>query len=134
MKKEKEKKPEIQKETPKKNKTIKKENESLEKEKQEDENHMKNNITFNRRKNVNNLVRISETREKEYILEIGKKLFTKSVSDIKETLFPEERYSAASENFLVGLFEDPYLCALHAKRVTLMKREKTLALRLRGDS
>ena len=41
MKKEKEKKPEIQKETPKKNKTIKKENESLEKEKQEDENHMK---------------------------------------------------------------------------------------------
>ena len=116
----------------------------MEKEKQEDKNHMKNNITFNRRKNVNNLVRISETREKEYMLETGKKQFTKSVSDITKTLFPEERYRFSltgisvlhptSENFLVGLFEDPYLCALHAKRVTLMKREKTLALRLRGDS
>ena len=29
----------------------------------------------------------------------------------------------ASEAFLVGLFEDVYLCALHAKRVTIMPKE-----------
>jgi histone H3/H4 len=30
----------------------------------------------------------------------------------------------ASEAFLVGLFEDANLCAIHAKRVTLMVRQK----------
>ena len=72
MKKEKEKEPEIKKESPKKNKTVKKGNESLEKEKPEHKNHMKKNITFSRRKKVNNSVRISETREMKYTLEIGK--------------------------------------------------------------
>ena len=39
----------------------------------------------------------------------------------------------ASEAFLVRLFEDAYLCAIHAKRVTLMPRDLLLARRLRGD-
>ena len=39
----------------------------------------------------------------------------------------------ASESFLVGLIEDAYLCAIHAKRVTLMPRDLLLARRLRGD-
>ena len=39
----------------------------------------------------------------------------------------------AAEDYLIGLFEDSYLCALHAKRVTLMKKDMTLARRLRGD-
>jgi histone H3 len=39
----------------------------------------------------------------------------------------------ASEDYLVGLFEDSYLCALHAKRVTLMKKDMNLARRIRGD-
>jgi len=39
----------------------------------------------------------------------------------------------ASEDYMVGLFEDSYLCALHAKRVTLMKKDMNLARRIRGD-
>ena len=39
----------------------------------------------------------------------------------------------ASENFLVGLFEDVNLLAVHAKRVTVMPHDIRLALRIRGD-
>ncbi|VDC07303.1 unnamed protein product [Peniophora sp. CBMAI 1063] len=39
----------------------------------------------------------------------------------------------ASEAFLVHLFEDANLCAIHAKRVTLMTRDLQLARRLRGS-
>ncbi|KAK1559014.1 hypothetical protein Q3G72_009462 [Acer saccharum] len=38
----------------------------------------------------------------------------------------------ASEDFLVGLFNDAMLCAIHAKRVTLMKKDFELARRLGG--
>ncbi|XP_078680139.1 uncharacterized protein LOC144915558 [Branchiostoma floridae x Branchiostoma belcheri] len=38
----------------------------------------------------------------------------------------------AAEAFLVGLLEDANLCALHAKRVTLMPRDIQLARRIRG--
>ena len=39
----------------------------------------------------------------------------------------------AVENFIVGLFEDMNLLAVHAKRVTVMPRDIRLALRIRGD-
>ncbi|KAI7826328.1 histone-fold-containing protein [Kickxella alabastrina] len=39
----------------------------------------------------------------------------------------------ASEAFLVHLFEDANLCALHAKRVTIMQRDIQLARRIRGQ-
>ena len=39
----------------------------------------------------------------------------------------------ASEAFLVSLFEDANLCAIHAKRVTIMAKDIQLALRIRGD-
>ncbi len=38
----------------------------------------------------------------------------------------------ASEAFLVGVFEDTNLCAIHAKQVTIMNRDMQLALRIRG--
>ncbi|KAE8451851.1 histone H3-like centromeric protein hH3v [Mollisiaceae sp. DMI_Dod_QoI] len=38
----------------------------------------------------------------------------------------------ASEAFLVHLFEDTNLCALHAKRVTIMQKDIQLARRIRG--
>ncbi|THU94354.1 histone-fold-containing protein [Dendrothele bispora CBS 962.96] len=38
----------------------------------------------------------------------------------------------ATEAFLVHLFEDTNLCALHAKRVTIMQRDIQLARRIRG--
>ena len=39
----------------------------------------------------------------------------------------------AVENFLVGLFEDVSLLAVHAKRFTVMPSDIRLALRIRGD-
>ena len=39
----------------------------------------------------------------------------------------------AAENFIVGLFKDVNLLAVHAKRVTVMPRDVRLALRIRGD-
>ena len=39
----------------------------------------------------------------------------------------------AAENFLVGLFEDVNLLAVHAKSVTVMPCDICLALRIRGD-
>eukprot|EP00804_Cyclotella_cryptica_P002809 CCRYP_009350-RB/>CCRYP_009350-RB protein AED:0.09 eAED:0.09 QI:0/0/0/1/0/0/2/0/139 len=38
------------------------------------------------------------------------------------------------EAFSVGLFEDANLCAIHARRVTIMPQDMRLALRTRGDS
>jgi histone H3-like centromeric protein A len=40
----------------------------------------------------------------------------------------------ASEAHLVGLFEDTNLCAIHAKRVTIMRKDMQLARKLRGDA
>ena len=37
------------------------------------------------------------------------------------------------ENFIVGLFENVNLLAVHAKRVTMMPRDIRLALRIHGD-
>merc|ERR1711959_770479 len=40
----------------------------------------------------------------------------------------------AAEAYLVGIFEDSNLCCLHAKRVTVMKKDMELARRIRGDA
>ena len=39
----------------------------------------------------------------------------------------------ASEAYMVGLFEDTNLCAIHAKRVTIMPKDMQLARRIRGE-
>ena len=39
----------------------------------------------------------------------------------------------AAENFIIGLFEDVNLLAVHAKRVTVMLQDIRLTLRIRGD-
>ncbi|KAI9813017.1 MAG: centromeric DNA-binding histone H3-like protein cse4 [Thelocarpon impressellum] len=38
----------------------------------------------------------------------------------------------AAEAFMVHLFEDTNLCAIHAKRVTIMQKDMQLARRIRG--
>ena len=103
----------------------------------------KSMASFNRRKKFENSARLSETREMKSRLEIPKKAFSAFVQDITSTMYPNHGYKfslrgiaalhVAAEDYLVGLFEDSYLCALHAKRVTLMKKDMTLARRLRGD-
>lgn len=39
----------------------------------------------------------------------------------------------AAEAYLAGLFEDMNLCAIHAKRITVMPKDLFLAARIRGD-
>lgn len=39
----------------------------------------------------------------------------------------------AAEAYIVGLFEDTNLCAIHAKRVTIMTKDLQLARRIRGE-
>jgi histone H3 len=39
----------------------------------------------------------------------------------------------AAETYLVSLFEDTNLCAIHAKRVTIMPKDMQLARRIRGE-
>merc|ERR1712078_763204 len=54
----------------------------------------------------------------------------------EETRFQSQALMAlqeATESFLVSLFEDSNLCALHAKRVTIMPKDMVLARRIRGD-
>ena len=39
----------------------------------------------------------------------------------------------AAEAYLVGLFEDTNLCAIHAKRITIKAKDIVLARRIRGE-
>ncbi|XP_053147673.1 histone H3-like centromeric protein A [Hemicordylus capensis] len=57
--------------------------------------------------------------------------FTRGV-DMQWQAMALEALQEAAEAFLVHLMEDAYLCALHAKRVTLHPRDIQLARRIRG--
>lgn len=67
--------------------------------------------------------------------------FQRLVREIASDYHTDSRFQAmalaalqeASEAFLVALFEDANLCALHASRVTLQPRDLVLARRIRGD-
>ncbi|KAK4339374.1 hypothetical protein RND71_040836 [Anisodus tanguticus] len=61
--------------------------------------------------------------------------FIIQVREISVTRWQAEALIAiqeAAEDFLVHLFEDAIFCAIHAKRVTLMKKDFELARRLGG--
>ena len=45
-----------------------------------------------------------------------------------------EALRCAAEDYLIKLFEDANLCAIHARRVTVMPRDIHLARRLRGET
>lgn len=40
----------------------------------------------------------------------------------------------SAEDYMVGLFEDSYLCSMHCKRVTLLAQDMQLARRIRGTT
>ena len=52
------------------------------------------------------------------------------ISRIEGTIL--NRFSPA-QAYLVGLFEDTNLAAIHAKRVTIMPKDIQLARRIRGE-
>ncbi len=74
---------------------------------------------------------------------IRKAPFQLVVREIAQNLFPYKdlRFQSlavlalheASEAYMVGMFDDTNLCALHAKCVTIMPRDIFLARRLRGE-
>ena len=67
--------------------------------------------------------------------------FQRLVREITGVHDPDLRFQAqalialqeAAEAYLVGIFEDTQLCAIHAKRVTVQKKDMELARRIRGD-
>ena len=72
---------------------------------------------------------------------IRKLPFQRLVREIAQDLKSDLRFQStailalqeASESYLVGLFEDTNLCAIHAKRVTIMPKDMQLARRIRGE-
>ncbi|XP_063886304.1 histone H3-like [Scylla paramamosain] len=72
---------------------------------------------------------------------IRKPLFQRLVREIAQDFKTDLRFQSsavmalqeASEAYLVGLFEDTNLCAIHAKRVTIMPKDIQLARRIRGE-
>ncbi|KAF8379910.1 hypothetical protein HHK36_027375 [Tetracentron sinense] len=62
------------------------------------------------------------------------RLVCEIAQDFKTDLrFQSSAVAALQEAYLVGLFEDTILCAIHAKRVTIMPKDIQLARRIRGE-
>lgn len=67
--------------------------------------------------------------------------FQRLVREIAESYKTDLRFQTcavlaiqeAAESYLVGLFEDSNLCAIHARRVTIMAKDLQLARRIRGE-
>ena len=63
------------------------------------------------------------------------------IREITSKYLPDARYSYGAidavhqcvESYMVGLFEDTNLCAIHAKRKTVMTKDMRLARRIRGE-
>ena len=72
---------------------------------------------------------------------IRKLPFQRLVREIAKDFKSELRFQStalialqeALEAYLVGVFEDSNLCAIHAKRVTIMPKDIQLARRIRGE-
>jgi histone H3 len=73
---------------------------------------------------------------------IRKLPFQRLVREITRDMRGDFRYQSsailalqeAAEAYLIGLFEDTNLCAIHAKRVTIMPKDMWLARRIRGET
>ena len=72
---------------------------------------------------------------------IPKLPFQRLVREIACEINPHLRFQSqalialqeASEAYIVGIMEDTNLCAIHAKRVTIMVKDLRLARRIRGE-
>ncbi|ODQ66176.1 histone H3 [Nadsonia fulvescens var. elongata DSM 6958] len=72
---------------------------------------------------------------------IRKLPFQRLVREIAQDFKTDLRFQSSAigalqesvEAYLVSLFEDTNLCAIHAKRVTIQKKDMQLARRLRGE-
>ena len=55
------------------------------------------------------------------------------MTDLRFQVAALDALQEACEAYLVGLFEDTNMCAIHAKRVTIMPKDIQLARRIRGE-
>ena len=88
-------------------------------------------------------VAIREIRryQKSTELLIKKLPFQRLVKEIAQNFKSDLRFQAsavialqeATESYIVSIFQDTNLCAIHAKRVTIMAKDMQLALRIRGE-
>jgi histone H3 len=70
---------------------------------------------------------VREIAQGKFILKIDYK------SDLRFQSVAIQALQEAAEAYLVGLFEDTNLAAIHAKRVTIQPKDIQLATRLRGE-
>jgi histone H3 len=88
-------------------------------------------------------VAIREIRkyQKSTDLLIRKLPFQRLVKEIASNYHSDVRFQStavlalqeAAEAYLTSLFEDTNLCAIHAKRITIMPKDMQLARRIRGE-
>ena len=72
---------------------------------------------------------------------ISKAAFQRIVRQISQTHRPDIRWTSAAmlavhevlESYAVAILADSNLCAIHARRVTIMPKDMQLARRIRGD-
>jgi len=86
------------------------------------------------------LKKLKQAKKQEFVFR--KKEFEGVVRGIANNVWKEQEFKwskyalealqHAAESYLVHLFEDSNLCALHAKRVTLLVKDMQLARRIRG--
>merc|ERR1711935_401165 len=73
---------------------------------------------------------------------IRKAPFARFVRDVASDFIPGTKFSSVAletiqdmvERYVVAMYEDSNLCAIHAKRVTIYRKDMQLARRLRGDT
>lgn len=79
--------------------------------------------------------------QKSTVLLIRKLPFQRLVREVAQDFKTDVRFQStalqalheAAEAYLVGLFEDTNMCAIHAGRVTIMPKDIQLARRIRGE-
>ena len=89
------------------------------------------------------LVALKEIRkyQKSAELLIKRLPFQRLVREVAQDFKTDMRFQAAALNalqeaaeaYIVSLFEDTNLCAIHAKRVTILPKDIQLARKLRGE-
>jgi len=79
--------------------------------------------------------------QKSHALLLPRLPFQKLVREIAQEFKTDLRFQSnaigalqeAAEAYLVGLFEDTNICAIHAKRVTIQPKDMQIARRIRGE-
>lgn len=74
-------------------------------------------------------------------LVFAKAPFQRLVREVAKEFFPDARFQQsalsalqeATEAYIVGVFEDTQLCAVHARRLTVLPKDMKLALRIRNE-